>query len=63
MKRSRTRRPLRSATIWVAVALALILAGCAHDGAVTPAKTGATQQQNPANPRYYGGPKYPMYPG
>jgi hypothetical protein len=73
MKILRITRPLsRPTTITACVgAIALIFGGCVHSDAGTrkarPAKAGADQQQaqpqKPIKLRYYGGPKYPMYPG
>jgi type IV pilus biogenesis protein CpaD/CtpE len=67
MRKSRIEKPLRWPTIWIAGAIAAILAGCTHGDAAArkaaPAKTDATQEQKPVKLRYYGGPKYPMYPG
>jgi hypothetical protein len=47
-------------------AVTLSLTGCATSDAATrkapPAKADTAQQQKPVKLRYYGGPKYPMYP-
>jgi hypothetical protein len=43
------------------IVIALATASCASNG--TARQTGlASQQPEPAKLRYYGGPKYPMYP-
>jgi hypothetical protein len=54
----------------LAVAVAVMAAGCTNSDAYTrkaaPVKAGATQnqrQEKPVKMRYYGGPKSPMYPG
>jgi hypothetical protein len=53
-------------TIWLAGAIALIAAGCTNGDAGTRKaelmKASSAQQQKPTKLRYYGGPKYPMYP-
>jgi hypothetical protein len=53
--------------IGFAVAIAVTTAGCASTDAdarkAAQVKAGATQGQPPDKPRYYGGPKSPMYPG
>jgi hypothetical protein len=65
MKTLRIARPLsRPIIVACAGAVALIIAGCIYSDAGTrkamPAKT---VTQKPVKLRYYGGPKYPMYPG
>lgn len=63
---SRIRKRLIWSTISVASAIVFIAASCtnsdagARKAALTKAKT--VQQQKPIKLRYYGGPKYPMYP-
>jgi len=53
------RRLGQTASACFVIVIALATAGCASSG--TPRQTGlATQQQEQL--RYYGGPKYPMYP-
>jgi hypothetical protein len=53
-------------TICLTGAVALIAAGSTHSDAavrkVAPMKASTTQQEKPITLRYYGGPKYPMYP-
>jgi hypothetical protein len=53
-------------SISLAIAIALIAAGCANSdvGARKAAlmEAGSGQQEKPIKLRYYGGPKYPMYP-
>jgi hypothetical protein len=39
----------------------MIIAGCVTNDAGAR-KTALTQQEKPVKLRYYGGPKYPMYP-
>jgi hypothetical protein len=65
---ARVGTPHRRLAVWTAIATTLIIAACAGDAAARktgPAKAGAAQQQQqpPVKLRYYGGPKYPMYPG
>jgi len=69
MTRARIDKPRGWFAIWLAGAIAVVLIVWPHSNAaareVAPAKTktDATQKQKPAKLRYYGGPKYPMYPG
>jgi hypothetical protein len=66
MRTSRIVVPLSWLTIWLAGAIVLIMAGCTNSDAGTRKaalmKASMTQQQKPIKLRYYGGPKYPMYP-
>jgi hypothetical protein len=65
MRTSSIGRPAKLPAIWLAV-IALLAAGCTNsDARVRKAalKASTTQQQKPIKLRYYGGPKYPMYPG
>jgi hypothetical protein len=60
------KRRLIWSTISLAGATMLVAASCtnsdaAHRAALVKAST--MQQQKPMKLRYYGGPKYPMYPG
>jgi hypothetical protein len=54
--------------ILLAGAIALIMASCANGdatarkAALTKAAATQTQEAKPVKLRYYGGPKYPMYP-
>jgi hypothetical protein len=53
-------------TIWLASAIAIIAAGCSNSDAgarkTALTKANAVPQEKPIKLRYYGGPKYPMYP-
>ena len=66
MRTSRTEKPLSWSTIWLAGAIVLIMAGCTNSDAGTRKaalmKASSAQEQKPIKLRYYGGPKYPMYP-
>jgi hypothetical protein len=65
MRTSSIERPAKLPAIWLAV-IALLAAGCTNsDAGVRKAalKASTTPQQKPIKLRYYGGPKYPMYPG
>jgi hypothetical protein len=63
---SRIEKLLMWSTIWLAGAIALIVAGCTNSDAgarkAALMKASTAQQQKPIKLRYYGGPKYPMYP-
>ncbi len=69
MRITGTRWPLSRLPIFFAGAIALIMASCANSdatarkAALTKATATQTQEQKPVKLRYYGGPKYPMYPG
>jgi hypothetical protein len=66
MKTTRMEKRRIWPSISLAIAIALIAAGCANSdvgarkAALMEASTG--QQEKPIKLRYYGGPKYPMYP-
>jgi hypothetical protein len=65
MRTSRIEKPLSWPTIWLAGAIALNMAGCTNSdaGARKAALMNASSaHQKPIKLRYYGGPKYPMYP-
>jgi hypothetical protein len=52
---------MKSAAALLAVAaLCTVVAGCASD--IGSSMPGATQQPDSPTMRYYGGPKYPMWP-
>jgi hypothetical protein len=66
MKASRAERTVGLRAIWLAGAIALTVAGCSNSDAGTRKaelmRASSAQQQKPVKLRYYGGPKYPMYP-
>jgi len=66
MRASRIEKRRLWSTISLAGTIALIVAGCTNSdaGARKAALMNAStaQQQKPIKLRYYGGPKYPMYP-
>ena len=66
MRTPRIVKPLSWPTIWLACAIALIMAGCTNSDSGTRKaalmKASSAEQQKPIKLRYYGGPKYPMYP-
>jgi hypothetical protein len=53
-------------SICLTAAIALIAASCTYSDAAArkavPMKASTTQQEKPIKLRYYGGPRYPMYP-
>jgi translation initiation factor 2 alpha subunit (eIF-2alpha) len=63
----RIEKQLSRSAIWLAGAIALVIAGCTSSGAVVRQKKALTaansaQHEKPVKMRYYGGPKYPRYP-
>jgi hypothetical protein len=60
------KKPFSWPTIWLAGAVVLIMAGCTNSDTGTRKaalmKASSAQEQKPIKLRYYGGPKYPMYP-
>ncbi len=66
MTTRRIKSPSSTMTVWLAAALALIIGGCTNTDAGTRKaalmKASSAQQEKPIRLRYYGGPKYPMYP-
>lgn len=66
MKTSSPKKLFSWRTISLASAIAVIVFGCSnshagtHKSALT--KDSAASQEKPIKLRYYGGPKYPMYP-
>jgi hypothetical protein len=65
MKTARIKKRLIWSASWLASAIAVIAAGCSDSEAARKAavvKANAAPQEQPIKLRYYGGPKYPMYP-
>jgi hypothetical protein len=66
MKTARIKKGLIWPAVGLASAIAVIAAGCASSDAGPPKaaqmKANAAPQDKPIELRYYGGPKYPMYP-
>jgi hypothetical protein len=67
MKTARIKNRVIWSTSWLASAIAVIMAGCSSSGdagarKAALIKANAAPQERPIEPRYYGGPKYPMYP-
>jgi hypothetical protein len=67
MNASRIQKQLSGPAIWLAGAIALIMAGCTSSDAVIRKKALTTtassvQREKPVKLRYYGGPKNPRYP-
>lgn len=67
MRTSTFERLLRlPAIIWLLGAVGLIVASCTNTDAgarkAALRDAASAQQQKPVKLRYYGGPKYPMYP-
>ena len=73
MNASRIEKQLSRSAVWLAVAIALVIAGCTGSEAgvrpkkastaVNSAQQDSAQREKPVKMRYYGGPKYPRYPG
>ena len=67
MATSRIEKRLIRRAIWLLSLIALVIAAPSSSDARTRkaalinARASAAQQENPITPRYYGGPKYPMY--
>jgi hypothetical protein len=65
MKTARIKKGLIWPAVWLASAIAVIAAGCSNSDAGQPKaqmKANTIPQEKPIKLRYYGGPKYPMYP-
>jgi hypothetical protein len=65
MKTARIKKGLIGPAVWLASAIAVI-AACSNSDAGQPKaaqmKATTIPQEKPIKLRYYGGPKYPMYP-
>jgi hypothetical protein len=66
MKTARIKKELTWPAIWLASTIAVVAAGWNNSDAGPRTsgqiKTNAAPQEKPIKLRYYGGPKYPMYP-
>jgi len=66
MRTSQIEMRLIWPSVWLACTIAVIAAGCTNSdvGARKAAlmEASAAPQEQPIKLRYYGGPKYPMYP-
>jgi hypothetical protein len=65
MRTPRIEKLLSWSTIWLACAIALIMAGCTNSDAgarKAALMNSSSAHQKQIKLRYYGGPKYPMYP-
>ena len=66
MKTGGIKKSVSWPAIWLASAIALIGAGCSSSDTdarkAAFAKAKAAPPEKPIELRYYGGPKYPMYP-
>ena len=69
MTTTRIERPHSWPIVWLAVAIAVIAAGCTSSDAgarkaalMKASAASVAPQEKPVKLRYYGGPKYPRYP-
>ena len=65
MRTSMIAKRLGWPAIWLTGMMALFITGCTGDAGARKAalmKASAIPQEKPIKLRYYGGPKYPMYP-
>jgi hypothetical protein len=67
MRTTKIEKRVSWPTVWLAMAIAMIAAGCTNNDpgarkAALMKASAAPPQEKPIKLRYYGGPKYPRYP-